>query len=475
MNSHSHIETVGVLGIGETGTTAAHYFLDQEQPVIIYHREPVTPESAAILALRSRGATFVPGFTEPVTTLARQHKMVLLSPGVLTSSADRAFFQSCGSRLENDLTLFLSARKGFTCAITGSNGKTTTTTLVAEMLKASGKSTQACGNIGLSPLGLPFAMDSDFIPVIEVSNAQLEIFQPSHRVSVALLNNLAVNHLDRYRFEGDQSPAAAYAAYVETKFRLLENAATAIINQDDAETQRFLNAYSEIKARALRFSLRQSVPEGAYLDQATHQLTISRHGATYSLCRADQLLICGRHNLSNALGAALVAFESGASLAGIRSALLSFCGLPHRIEPVGQVEGVRFINDSKSTSPAATMVALKAFPEPMVLILGGDSKDTEFNIEELHVHTTHVKMVVELPGRSSHRSTSAFQQLAIPIVKAASMEDAIYQAFRSINQGLVLLSPAAASQPEFKNYMERGQIFAAGVQTLEKRFSRRSA
>jgi len=343
------------------------------------------------------------------------------------------------------------------------------------MLKASGKSALACGNIGISPLGLSCAMDPEFVPVIEVSNAQLEIFQPEHRVRVALLNNISVNHLDRYRCEGDRSASAAYAAYVETKFRLLENADTSIINQDDAETLRFLALYPEIQANSLRFSVKERVGEGAYLDQASNQLVIKRNGEMHRLCGADELLIYGRHNLSNALGASLVAYESGASLSGIRKALLSFCGLPHRIEPVGQVDGVRFVNDSKSTSPAAILVALKAFPEPLVLILGGDSKHTEFDLEELRTCSRHVKMVVELPGRSLERSTAAFHKLSIPVVKASSMEDAIYRAFRQISNGLLLLSPAAASQPDFKSYAHRGQIFTAGVRDLEKRFSRRRA
>lgn len=459
-------DPIAIVGLGETGIASADFLIGRGREVVIYHRDVSVPDNERVNDLISGGTRVVSGFTDPLKSLCDRHDFILMSPGVLTSESQRAEIRTTGTRLENDVTLFLSERKGPSAGITGSNGKSTTTTLAAKILQASGMEARACGNIGFSPLRIAHSDQPGAIPVIEISNAQLELFQKEDRIGVGLLNNLSPNHLNRYQL-GGESKEAAFRIYVETKFRLLENAEIPIFNADDPITNQWIAGYDGLRERCLCFSLEGPVEEGAYLDEASHNLLVRRHGESHVICGTGDLRLMGRHNVANALAASLVAFELGGSIDGMRKALRSFGGLNHRIETVAQIEGIRFVNDSKSTSPASTIEALRSFSEPTVLILGGDAKGAEFDSEVLRQSCGQVEAVVKLPGCDSERLSSPFIEMGIPVIEANLMEDAVEQAFATIKRGVVLLSPAASSLPE-RTFEERGEDFAKATDNLER-------
>ncbi len=335
-------------------------------------------------------------------------------------------------------------------AITGSNGKSTVTSMVAAMCAAAGLRTRMAGNIGIPVLqALDEAPDTEIF-VLELSSFQLEAAF-SLRPAAATVLNLSEDHLDRY---------ADMAAYAAAKARIYRGSAAQIVNRDDAASAAL--ALSGI--RQLGFGLQSS------LQAEDFNL---RDGNLYRgetrLLAATELRITGSHNVANALAAWALCHAIGLPDAALAQAMREFRGLPHRVEWVAQIAGVDFYDDSKGTNVGATEAALKGMGKPLVLIAGGEGKGQDFSPLLAALQQCNARAVIQI-GRDGAQSAKAVAGAGVPVLRAQSMQDAVSQAFDHAQPGdAVLLSPACASFDMFDNYAHRAQVFVAAVRQLEQR------
>jgi UDP-N-acetylmuramoylalanine--D-glutamate ligase len=338
-------------------------------------------------------------------------------------------------------------------AITGTNGKTTTTTLIHAMIQASGKKAIACGNIGKAFSEAVFELSSDDWAVLEVSSFQLETIQ-EFRPNVAAILNVTPDHLDRH--EGMQ-------AYVETKGKIFENQ-----KPEDAALLNVMDKYTPIFTSLIKSQI--------YLFGFTGNKSMQKPGCYVmgdkiellgrKLISTSDLKIPGPHNLENACAASLMASLCGVSDEVIAKTLSEFTGVEHRLEAAGEINGVKFINDSKGTNVDSVMKALESFDRPIVLILGGRDKAGDFTRLAPSVKERVTRIVAF--GECKAKVT---QQLsgAATVVEAGSLEEAVSGAFAvSEKGGTVLFSPGCASFDMFQNYEDRGRQFKAVVEKLRR-------
>ena len=331
--------------------------------------------------------------------------------------------------------------------ITGTNGKTTTTTLTGELLKKTGKQVFVGGNIGVPLISYVEQLDEQDVVVAEVSSFQLETadtFCPH----LALMINLTPDHLDRH---GDM------AGYLAAKAKIFANQQPSdylILNYDD-EALRQVAAQS--RGKVLFFSQQHILEEGVYLEN--DQVMLKLNGVCIEICKANEIAIKGRHNLENSMGAILLAYLSGVTPADIRQVLMDFPGVEHRLEPVRTVNDVLYINDSKGTNPDSTIKALEAYERPIVIILGGKNKGSDFT-ELAELVKKRVKKAVVL-GQAKPAIVEALQKAGFhDYVEKDTFEETVHTAAALAEPGdIVLLSPACASWDMFPSYEVRGQLF----------------
>lgn len=340
-------------------------------------------------------------------------------------------------------------------AVTGTNGKTTTTLLIGEMLKEAGKKAGLGGNVG-EPLIL-FAEGGERWEtlVVEVSSFQLEGIR-EFRPRCSILLNITEDHLDRY---------SKYEDYIEAKLRIFQNQGmedAAILNRDDPIV---MGHEGKIRAKKLFFSLRQRVNEGAFFSGGNILLRLDGAEETYSL---KQSLLKGIHNVENMMAAIIAARLFGSPKEAIERALGKFRGLEHRLEFVREVEGIRYYNDSKGTNVGSVVKSLQSFQEPVILIAGGKDKHTDLFPLREWIRRRVRRMI--LIGEAKERMARELGPLT-DAVMAGSMEEAVLLAHRSAKKGeVVLLSPACSSFDMFKDYEERGKAFKEAVQNLNANF-----
>lgn len=342
-------------------------------------------------------------------------------------------------------------------AITGTNGKTTTTSLAGHVFRSAGRDTIVAGNIGYPFSDYVLDTEPDDVVVLEVSSFQLDhidTFRP--RVSVIL--NITPDHLDRYDHN--------FSNYAESKFRIFENQKdddVLIYNHDDDFVRDCVVRRSEKRGlRALGFSQREELQAGAFEKEG---LLILRINEEEPLMQTEELALRGRHNLYNSLAAAVAARVMEVRSNVIRESLASFEGVPHRLEEVRTVGGVRYVNDSKATNVNAVWYALESFQAPVVLIAGGRDKGNDYSALKPLVREK-ARAVIAI-GESADKVMRELGEKAPEAVKAASMEEAIRQAQRLARSGdVVLLSPACASFDMFENYEDRGDTFRRLVTSL---------
>ncbi len=332
-------------------------------------------------------------------------------------------------------------------AVSGTNGKTTTTTLLGQMLQDSGLDVFVGGNIGDPLIGHVDSGRQVDIIVAEVSSFQLDTSE-TLRPHVGVLLNIAPDHLDRY---------PDFEAYVASKCRLFRNQTaedTAIVNGSD---RRMRALCEQLPSRTFFFKGRRHGEEGADIEADRIVLHINDQAPlNLPLASAN---VFGQHNLENIAAASLGALAAGATAKGILSALGRFRGLPHRLETVGTLKGVRYINDSKATNIDAVARALECFDQPVVLIMGGRPKGDDFKTLAKLIQK-HVKRLIAL-GEAQGVIVKALDT-AVPISRAQTMDDAVRQAHATALEGeTVLLSPACASFDMYRNYAERGDDFRA--------------
>ncbi len=339
-------------------------------------------------------------------------------------------------------------------AITGSNGKTTTTALTYHICKLAGEDCAMVGNIGFS-FARQVAEDPKKIYVVEVSSFQLDDIK-TFRPDVAIITNITEDHLDRYEYDVNN--------YIKSKFKIIENQTEEdvfIYNLDDETTINNLNKYSFRSIKA-PITMSKELPEGAYLTNA--QMHIKWKSEEMQMNVLD-FAVKGKHNQYNGMAGSMAGFAVGIRKEKIREALQTFESLEHRMEPVVTIRGVEFINDSKATNINSTWYALESMKKPVILILGGVDKGNDYEVlKELVVEK--VKAIVCL-GTDNSKIHEAFGDVVSLMVNVDNAKDAVQSAFHFAEKGdVVLLSPACASFDLFTNYEDRGIQFKKAVKDL---------
>jgi len=339
-------------------------------------------------------------------------------------------------------------------AITGSNGKTTTTALTYHICKHAEMDCAMVGNIGFS-FAKQVATDPRALYVAEISSFQLDDIV-SFRPDVAILTNITEDHLDRYDYKLEN--------YVKSKFRITANQQPGdvfIYNLDDETTMKYLTNYP-IKSTKAPITMSKELPQGAYLTNAKMHLKWKGEEMQMSV---EDFAIKGKHNQYNSMAASMAATAIDIRKEKIREALQTFESLEHRMEHVANIKGVEFINDSKATNVNSTWFALESMTKPVILILGGVDKGNDYNLLKELVKEK-VKAIVCM-GTDNRKIHEAFGDIVPLIVNTENASEAVQAAFHFSNKGeVVLLSPACASFDLFKNYEDRGKQFKQAVKNL---------
>jgi UDP-N-acetylmuramoylalanine--D-glutamate ligase len=339
-------------------------------------------------------------------------------------------------------------------AITGSNGKTTTTALTYHICKHAGLDCAMVGNIGFS-FARQVAQDPKSWYVAEISSFQLDDIK-TFRPDVAIITNITEDHLDRYEYDVNN--------YIRSKFRIIENQRPGdvfIYCQDDETTVQHLTNHP-FNSTPAPTSMSKQLPQGAYILNAKMHLKWKSEEMQMSV---EDFALKGRHNQYNSMAASLASSAIDIRKDKIREALQTFETLEHRMEPVGNVRGVEFINDSKATNINSTWFALESMTKPVILILGGVDKGNDYTLLKELVREK-VKAIVCM-GADNRKIQEAFGEIVQLMVNTASAKDAVQSAFHFANKGdVILLSPACASFDLFKNYEDRGTQFKQAVKDL---------
>ena len=444
-----------VVGMARSGIAAAQLLLSHGAIPLLSDTKPEEAFGEDLAPLRCTACEFHLG-EDPIPLLATCDQVVI-SPGVPVDAHVVRASREKGIPLIGEMELAYSLMQGDVLAVSGTNGKTTTVTLLGKMFENAGHVTYVAGNIGYPLSAVALTSKKRDVVVTEVSSFQLETIKTFHPVVAALLN-ITEDHLNRH---------GTMEQYIRMKQRLFENQTPqdiAVLNRDDPVLFRMAD---KLKSRVAFFSRTQRVENGACIEAG--KIIWRWDGVTRTICDADQVLIPGPHNLENALAATAMAASRGVPAAVIRHTLQSFTGVEHRIEKVRVLEGVTYINDSKGTNVDSTIKAVQSMKAPTVIILGGYDKHTDFSplcaeiastkwIEHaVVIGATAAQIIKALAAVGYHRVTQAY-----------SMEDAVYTARKlAVDGGNVLLSPACASFDMFRDYEQRGQIFKDIVNTLQ--------
>ncbi len=356
----------------------------------------------------------------------------------------------------SELELGYLVSKGPVSAVTGTNGKTTTVTLLGHMLDAAGRANHICGNVGypISDAVLAAGLGDDLIA--EVSSFQLESTHAFHP-RVAVLLNITPDHLNRHH---------TMDAYTRLKYRVFARQTAedvAVLNADDPLCQA---AQVHTRARVHWFSSAHKVNNGAFVSEDT--IWLAQDGQEALVCRVQELLIPGQHNVMNALAATAAAGALAVPVPAIAHALRAFTGVEHRIEFVAEIDGVRYLNDSKGTNPESTMRAIEAMDRPTVILLGGQDKGTPFDQLAAAIrHSAFVRHAVLLGETAQEIGRCLSVEGFDSITHAASLQEAVLLARDLAGDGYtVLLSPACASFDMFEDYEQRGRMFKDIVRNL---------
>jgi UDP-N-acetylmuramoylalanine--D-glutamate ligase len=442
-----------VVGLARSGIAVARFLKDQGAHVTLTDQATEEILGAFAVEARQMGVDLELGRHEPSTFQSAD--LIVISPGVPHTISPLVAARSNGIRVIGEVELAAHYIDTPIVAVSGTNGKTTTTELIGRMLAASGRKVFVGGNIG-NPLIEIAGRSADLdVIVAEISSFQLDTIE-TFCPHVAVLLNISPDHLDRY---------ADFEAYAASKSRLFENQEPsdfAVCNGNDPLVQQLCK---EVRGRVLSFYARppengQPV-QGAIITPKQVAVCVPEFDA--GRIDLEQTTLIGPHNRENIAAATLAALAMGASIEGVQKALDHFQALSHRLEMVGTVNGVTFINDSKATNVDAVMRALECFEQPVVLIMGGRNKGYDFDQLYHHVHKYVKKLVVM--GESSDEIIGVLGRASRQgAVKAGDMDQAVQLAYASANPGeTVLLSPACASFDMYGSYAERGDKFRQSV------------
>lgn len=383
------------------------------------------------------------------------YDLAVTSPGIPMQAPILRAVQAAGVPLIGELELGAQVSRAPLYAVTGTNGKTTTTTLIGEIFRNLGKTTYVVGNIGYPFTACALRCGEEDVAVAEVSSFQLETITTFHP-HIAVMCNITEDHLNRH---------GTMEEYIRVKERIFENMGQgdyAVLNLDDPIVR---GMAERIPCAPAFFSRRQEVETGAYLEG--EEVVFSLNGHKKRVLRADEIRIPGEHNLENALAATALAMLAGVPAPVVRHTLKTFPGVEHRIETVRTVEGVTYINDSKGTNVDASIRAVRAMKAPTVLLAGGYDKHTDFLPLAREILASKIHTVVVL-GDTAEQIERALRAVGFEsILHAKTFEEAVLLARSCAREGEnVLLSPACASFDMFQDYEERGRVFKEIVSRL---------
>lgn len=445
-----------ILGLARQGMALARFAVQAGATVMVSDLRPpakLQPALQELSGLDNGRLMFVLG--EHPESLLDGADMLAISGGV---PADSPLVQAArirGITISNDSIEFMKRTPTTVIGITGSAGKTTTTALTGHMAALSGRPTWIGGNIGRSLIADLDKMQPGDLVVQELSSFQLELWQ-GIAPQIAAVLNITPNHLDRHR------TMAAYTAAKSNILRFQTQQDVAVLSADDpgAAALRWL-----VRGRLRFFSLEQPVADGAYM--ADGFICISAAGETRQLCACDAIQLRGRHNILNVLAAVTLADSAGVPDEAMVEAIRTFNGVPHRLELVGTVNGVQYVNDSIATAPERALAALASFREPVVLLAGGRDKDMIWDewARQVGRRTRHVILFGELGAQlQGHLNGNT------AVTRVDSMEEALETAVGLATPGdVVLLSPGGTSYDAFEDFEARGDCFRELVQGLEIR------
>ncbi|MFD1172011.1 UDP-N-acetylmuramoyl-L-alanine--D-glutamate ligase [Oceanobacillus picturae] len=436
-----------VLGLARSGTAAANVLLENSKNVRINDMH-AKEDDETVEELKSKGAEVILG-THPLHVLDGID-IIVKNPGIPYDNIILAEAMKRDIPIITEIELAGQLADGEIIAITGSNGKTTTTTLTTEMLSESNLAVKVAGNIGLVATEIAQTVERDESLVLELSSFQLlgiQRFKPS----IAVLLNIFEAHLDYHKTMGN---------YMEAKFNIFRNQTETDYLVYNADDTKIVTAIEKAPSLKVPFSVTQRLPNGAWMDQ---DYLYYREEKVMPV--ADIVLV-GEHNLENILAAIAAAKLRGATNEGIYKVLTTFSGVKHRLQFVDNIKQRLFYNDSKATNMLATQKALSSFKQPVILLAGGLDRGNDF--QALLPYLKHVKGLVVF-GQTAGKLKKLGEQADITnIVSAEDVEDAVVKAYQaSAEEDVILLSPACASWDQYRTFEERGDMFIQAVHRLK--------
>ena len=444
-----------VVGMARSGVAAAQLLRASGADVTVNDSKSEEELGSQLAPLE--GLQLTRAFGRPAMELLEGKDCMVISPGIPDSAPFVIRAKEAGIYVIGELELAAQLSRGVLTAVSGTNGKTTTVSLLGEMFTNAGRVTHVVGNIGYPfSLAALVSREEDVI-VCEVSSFQMETADTFHP-HVALLTNITEDHLNRH---------GTMEVYTALKMRMFSNQTAsdyAVFNADDPG---LAGLSKQVHSKVMKFSRKKEVREGAFVRD--DMVWLRMDGSEKKICRTDEIYIPGPHNLENALGAVCVAGAMKIPVPVIRHTLKTFRGVEHRIERVRELDGITYINDSKGTNVDSTIKAVQTMNEPTVILLGGYDKHTSFDPLAREIASSPAIRKAVLIGETAPLIQNALQRAGFGETEFAdSLGEAVEKARRSAGAGWnVLLSPACASFDMFKDYEERGRVFKEIVNKLE--------
>jgi UDP-N-acetylmuramoylalanine--D-glutamate ligase len=456
---------IAVVGLGITGEAVARFLIKRGAIVTVTDSGFGDQVKKAAEKLKTMGVMIELGGHS--SQLFNDAELIILSPGVPHTLKHFNEARQKGIPVLGEIELACRFISEPIIAVTGTNGKTTATTLLGEMLMKSGKKTFVGGNIGNPLIGYVDSNQKADCLVVELSSFQLDTIE-HFRPDVAVLLNITDDHMDRY---------PNFEAYVESKARIFENQTSDDIAVLNGLDQAIDKISSRIKSKKLFFYQKDKtsvkstnyavIEKNSFLSKP--RISVHLENSEIWIPDLSEFQPAGMHNLENAAAAILASLAGGATKEGVHSALKNFKGLSHRLEKVATINGVEFINDSKATNTDAVAKAMETFEQPQIVIMGGRDKDSDFK-RLRSVVRKHVKHLI-LMGESAQKIYDILSDI-VNAELAISMKDAVLKAFAaSVPGDVVLLAPGCASFDMYANYKERGEDFRCAIQMIDFRRS----
>jgi UDP-N-acetylmuramoylalanine--D-glutamate ligase len=439
-----------VVGLARTGVATALFCAARGAMVTATESRKESELGVAIDVLRSAGVTLELGGHQDKTFL--EQDLIIPSPGVPADAVNLRTAREKGIPVWSEIELAYRFLRGRLIGITGSNGKTTTTSLIDHVLKNAGFSTILAGNIGTPLISMVERSSANSTTVAELSSFQLELIS-TFRPDIGLFLNLTPDHLDRH---------PSVKAYGAAKARIFENQTeedAAILNADDTAA----TPYAPTRPRLFWFSRKQRVAQGAFV--RGNEIVYRHDGHEEPILKLEEIPLVGAHNVENVLAAIVACRLAGADASAIARGVRSFAGVEHRLEFVAEIAGVRYYNDSKATNVDATVKALEAFAGRVLVILGGKDKGSDYTVLQQPLRDKAILAL--LIGAAAEKIETQIAG-SVAIERAKTLDRAVDLAAHTAQPAdIVLLAPACASFDQFQNYEHRGRVFKELVHALD--------